>query len=565
MQIQVSASSARSNMVSGPLLLCLGGLAVMAANSPPPHMQPQPGTWPGWGAGIYNNRWASSDSSIHSKSASSLKPFCQVNYERSGSGVSAAPLVEHGIAYYPTWSGLLVAINYQTCHIIWQININAVVTAVHGDYGTGSLGAIKSRTTPVADGNVLYIGTLANALLLAIDKSSGRLMDTLQMHEHPQAILTMSPTLHEGSIYIGVSSQEESAANEPGYVCCTFIGTMNAVAFQAGRLKLLWSLPMIPASRPGWSGAAIWGSQPAIDEKRSQLFIATGNTYALPQAFEDCQTQTANITVVQQGQTRDPCLPPDVYQNSILALDLHTGRINWAQQLSPLDAYNTACPDPASDLPPQTDACPSEPGPDADFAIAPTFVLGSAGTPYQLDTVVAAQKNGIVYALNAATGRPFWAKALGPGSTAGGFMWGIAVDDANVYYASPNWLQVDYTIRVGGTETAVSTGAFGAARLVDGSIQWQTPMPPGVIGSVPPTLVNDVVLNGISGNITKMRDESGPGSLLALDKNTGRIVHEYPLNGSYFNGGIVPIYEFLLFGVGYDSAPGSFNVWKTSS
>lgn len=252
-----------------------------------------------------------------------------------------------------------------------------------------------------------------------------------------------------------------------------------------------------------------------------------------------------------------------MYQNSILALDLDTGRINWVQQLGPLDAWNTACPDPSFEV--QTDACPSQPGPDADFAMAPTFVPGSAGTPYQLDTVVVGQKNGNMYALNAATGRILWAKALGPGSSAGGFMWGIAVDDAYVYYAAPNWLQVNYTVQVGAVETTVSSSVFGAASLVDGNIRWQTPMPPGVISSVPPTLVNDVVLVGISGNITAMRDEAGPGSLLALDRSSGHTIWEYYLNDSYFNGGIVPVYESLLFGTGYDAAPGSFNVWMAAS
>lgn len=64
-----------------------------------PNAQPKAGTWMGWGAGIYNNRWASSNSVIDSASVSSLLPVCSLPY---GLGVSAAPLVEHKMAYYPT-------------------------------------------------------------------------------------------------------------------------------------------------------------------------------------------------------------------------------------------------------------------------------------------------------------------------------------------------------------------------------------------------------------------------------------------------------------------------------
>ena len=40
----------------------------------------------------------------------------------------------------------------------------------------------------------------------------------------------------------------------------------------------------------GYTGNAVWGSSPAIDTKRNQVYIATGNNYSVPddvlQVFE---------------------------------------------------------------------------------------------------------------------------------------------------------------------------------------------------------------------------------------------------------------------------------------
>ena len=61
-----------------------------------------------------------------------------------------------------------------------------------------------------------------------------------------------------------------------------------------------------------WSGASVWGSQPAIDSRLSQVFIATGNAYSVPAVILDCQTATQNVTAVVEGLVPDPCLPRDI-------------------------------------------------------------------------------------------------------------------------------------------------------------------------------------------------------------------------------------------------------------
>ncbi|TLD07832.1 hypothetical protein PgNI_10844 [Pyricularia grisea] len=528
----------------------------------PDAQPPTGGNWLGWGAGVYNNRWAASDAVVDSSNIANLTKVCSVQYTTAGQ--SAPPLVTGGVAYYPTWSGLIEALDYKNCQKVWSINVTRIID----DYRPGPVqnGKAKvSRTTPALgdDGETLYFGTIANALVLAIDRRSGKLIDSLQLDANPFAILTQSPTFYDGRLYAGVSSSESAAF--PGHPCCSFVGSLHAVALRRGRLQLLWSVQTIPQdsiANQNFSGAAVWGSQPSIDPIRRQVFIGTGQLYSLPPAFEECQRQTANITVIKQGLTgHDPCLPRTAYQNSILALDLDTGRVNWVRQLGPLDAWNAGCID-FPGLPPNPGACPDFPGRDADFGMAPTFVLGSAATPFGVDIVVAGQKNGMLWGLCAASGTTAWATQTGPDGLEGGLTWGVAVDDRAVYFTNTNSEHRPFPIPGG---DVVSNSAFGAASLTDGRILWLTPAPHNHDSYVAPAVVNDVVLVGTSGTRGDFVEPVGPGYLTPLDKRTGKVLRRIKLD-AVLKGGPATVEDYVFFGTGYGGLhtpeAGSFNVWK---
>ncbi|ELQ35660.1 hypothetical protein M0657_010983 [Pyricularia oryzae] len=533
----------------------------------PDAQPPSGGNWLGWGAGVYNNRWAGSDAVVDASNVANLTKVCSVQYATAGQ--SAPPLVTGGVAYYPTWTGLLEAVDYRLCERVWTVNVTRIIDGYRpGPVQNGK--AKVSRTTPALgdDGETLFVGTVAHALVLALDRRTGRLVDSLQLDAHPFAILTQSPTFYDGRLYAGVSSSESAAF--PGHPCCSFVGSLHAVALRRGRLQLLWSAQTIPRHSPAdrddpkFSGAAVWGSQPSIDPIRRQVFVGTGQLYSLPPEFEECQRQTANVTVIRQGLTgHDPCLPRTAYQNSILALDLDTGRVNWARQLGPLDAWNAGCID-FPGVPPNPGACPDLPGQDADFGMAPTFVLGSAATPFGVDMVVAGQKNGMLWGLCAATGTTAWATQTGPGGLEGGLTWGVAVDDAAVYFVNTNSEHRRFAMPGSGGDV-VSNSAFGAASLADGRILWLTPAPHNHDSYVAPAVVNDVVLVGTSGARGDFLEPVGPGYLTPLDKRTGSVLRRIKLD-AVLRGGPATVGEYVFFGTGYGGIhtpePGSFNVWK---
>ena len=147
-----------------------------------------------------------------------------------------------------------------------------------------------------------------------------------------------------------------------------------------------------------YSGVAIWGSSPSIDVLRKHVYIATGNTYSVPENVSQCQENQNNNSSVPTHP--DACVEPDNHGNSILALDLDSGKIKWFRQLGGYDVWFGQCGSNAS-------TCPPGPNVDADFGEAP-MMLSAQVNGSRLDIVVAVQKSGFAWALDRNNGRLVW-------------------------------------------------------------------------------------------------------------------------------------------------------------
>lgn len=82
--------------------------------------------------------------------------------------------------------------------------------------------------------------------LIAASTKDGALMWGFRADPHPSAMITQSPTVHNGAVYVGVSSLEELQADDPTYECCTFIGNMLKVDLKSG--KVMWRTYMAPSN-----------------------------------------------------------------------------------------------------------------------------------------------------------------------------------------------------------------------------------------------------------------------------------------------------------------------------
>jgi polyvinyl alcohol dehydrogenase (cytochrome) len=433
--------------------------------------------------------------------------------------VSATPAVVGGAVYFPDWAGFFTKVDARTGRVIWSRRVS--------DY-TGVAGDI-SRTSPAVSHGLAYIGDQGGALgagarLIAVDAETGERAWSRVVDDHPAAVLTQSPMVYGGVVYEGVSSQEEAAAGTAGYQCCTFRGSLNALDAASGRP--LWKTSTVPdngGAPGGYSGGAVWGGTPAIDPARHRIYITTGNNYEVPRSAKDCQ---------EAGGTAAECLSPDDHINSILALDLRTGAIQWAAGPRRFDDWNGGC---IPGFPP--DNCPNSPGPDFDFGEGPhLFTMHAGGRTRQV--VGAGQKSGEYWAVDAATGEVLWSAAAGPGGFNGGIQWGSATDGKRVYLAQADSARLPYTLPNGQT---ITSGSFAALDPATGRIRWQIADPTGAGDTAAVTTANGVVYAG-----------SLSGRMFALDAATGAILWQFQGQGASAAGPAV-VDGTVYWGNGYSN------------
>lgn len=438
----------------------------------------------------------------------------------TGGDVSATPAVDGQRVYVPDWAGNLFAIDRKTGLPLWSASIPAA-TGVPGD---------KARATPVIAGEKLIVGTQGpfggGGKMLAYDRNTGALLWSTQVESHFAAIITQSATVHDGRVFIGIASQEEAmAAFIPGYVCCSFRGSMTALDLETG--AILWKTWMVPS---GYSGGAIWGSAPAIDTRRGQVYIATGNNYSVPPDVLAC------VAAAGSPEATMACLPADNYFDAIMALDMATGAVRWVTKALPYDAWTVDCIPFISD----GSNCPQPAGPDYDFGQAPALFTALHANGTRRELVGAGQKSGQYWAVSPDTGAVQWVTSAGPGGTAGGLQWGSAVDGRRVYTANANSDLKPWTLPNG---QVVQSGIWSGLDAATGELLWQTVPPFGGSTSGPVTTANGVVF-GCALDAT--------GHMYALNAATGAVLWQFASGGSCLSGAAISNGE-LFWGSGYSN------------
>jgi len=471
--------------------------------------------WTSAGGNLNNTRFQASEHEISVANAPDLDVDWSVE---TGGDVSATPAVDDEHVYFPDWSGNLYAVDRDTGAVVWVRTIPSY-TGIPGD---------KARATPAISGDTLVVGNQGpfggGGKVLGIDKNTGALLWATQVEAHPAAIITQSATIHAGVVYIGVASQEEAlSAVVPDYPCCSFRGSMAALDLRTG--KVLWKTWMAPE---GYSGNAVWGSSPAIDARRGNVYIATGNNYSVPPAVLQCVADNLGNPDATQA-----CLAADDFFDAIMALDLRTGQIRWVTRALPYDAWTVDCIPFFGD----GDNCPEPAGPDYDFGQAPALFKVRDARGRTQDLVGAGQKSGKYWALDPDTGAVVWTTQTGPGGTAGGLQWGSAVDGRRIYTANANSNLVPWG--PGGT----TAGMWSALDAATGAILWQTAPPDGGSTSGPVTTANGVVFGCSLDPV---------GHMYALDAATGQVLWSYASGGSCLSGAAISD-GTLYWGSGYSN------------
>jgi polyvinyl alcohol dehydrogenase (cytochrome) len=156
----------------------------------------------------------------------------------------------------------------------------------------------------------------------------------------------------------------------------------------------------------------------------------------------------------------------------------------------------------------QNNNCPSNPGPDYDFASAPNLITYQ--TPNGAKTILGAgQKSGIYFALDPdSPARTLWQTQVGPGSSLGGMEWGSASDGTRIYVAIANFY--------GASQRGRQCGPWAALDPATGAILWQKADPNGAI-ALGPLTVSDGVVYARRWRARHGADHAGAGCIHGAD------------------------------------------------
>jgi polyvinyl alcohol dehydrogenase (cytochrome) len=448
--------------------------------------------WNGWGAGITNTRFQPADSAgITVRDVPNLKLKWAFGLPGATSG-GTQPVVANGRIYVGDAEGDLFALDARSGCVFWHIEVEAGIRSAItlGERGDGGLTA--------------WFGDQA-ANMYAVDAATGKLLWKVKVDDYPQAAITAAPALYAGWLYVPVSSREEAKVANPRYPCCMFRGSV--LALDAATGQRIWKTYTIDGKHVtgqknsagmaivGPSGAPVWNT-PTIDVERKTLYLGTGNNYSPPAT---------------------------ALSDSILAIDMASGKIRWHRQQTENDIWNGTCR--RSDREPA--ACPDAEAPDVDFSVSPILVKSGNGQ----SMLIAGNKSGMIWALDPdQQGNIVWQQQVGTGSSGGGVLWGLATDGDRVYV--PN-----------GFFDAKSPDASGGMAALDmhtGQFVWTTPNPPcGDRKSCKPS--HAAAVTAIPGAVFSGTMD---GQLYAYSAETGEILWRFnsvqnysTVNGVTANGG----------------------------
>ena len=429
------------------------------------------GEWNGW-ADAANTRFQSAKQAGLTKQTI---PKLKLKWAFGFPGVTTAfgvPAVVDGKIFVGSADGSVYSLDAHSGCVYWTY---AAVSGV--------------RVSPSVANGAVYFGDLRGNVY-AVDVNTGAERWRTRADEYPLAVITGSPKLEAGRLYVPVSGRDESlAATNPKYECCTFRGSV--VALDAATGKRIWRTYLVPeepkvtgqnkagAKTWGPSGVAVWSS-PTLDLQNKVIYVGTGVNYSNP---------TTNMS------------------DAIVALEMDSGRILWAKQFTADDGWTFACAGQ------DKTNCPKDPIVDHDFGSS--GILRSIGGGKRI--LVASDKGGTVYGIDPdREGAIVWTQKIANGGVNGGTMWGGASDDSGLAY-------IGISDFVGGKPEV--GGGLVALELATGKKVWTTPAPkpacvatPGCSAAqpAPVTVIPGVAFLG-----------SWDGHIRAYETKTGAIIWDF--------------------------------------
>jgi len=400
------------------------------------------------------------------------------------SGLRGQGVVVGNTLFYPAGqAGYVVALDTQTGCVKW-----ATPGGVRASLAYGQLGK---------DGPWAVVGGDGAGNLIAFEAKTGKVAWKVDPRHDKSVPLSGTPVFAGDKIVVPISAIDVANSMRETFACCKAHGAVALVNAADG--KVLWTWHTMPDAQPlgrknakgidvyGPSGAPIWSS-PSVDLKAGVVYTATGENTSPP------ATGTSD---------------------SLIAIDLSTGKQKWGFQALANDVWNMSCPigSPTGGRPPGANCFFAAEGSvlrDHDFGGGPVIWRGKGKS-----LILGGQKSGDVWALDAKTGKQVWHHQFGKGTALGGVHWGLAADAKYVFapIADPGVPEADnaaglYAIDVASGKVAWSWKA--AADCANGR-KARVPTCDSKFGISAPPLVVDgtVVAGGLDGRVYVFEAASG--------------------------------------------------------
>jgi len=209
------------------------------------------------------------------------------------------PIEQNGVLYVTTSSDEMLALKATDGRQLWRNapNVNFSLST-----GVGGYGVSVNRGVAVENGKV-YEATFDDKLI-AVEQSTGeQLWSSQVVSPRTGAYETTGPTVWNNMVFVGDSGSEDGVRG--------FVAAYNA---QTG--KQIWRFYTVPKAGTSWvpkhgGGGTVYFA-PTVDPTTGTIYVGTGNP------------APAIVGTARPG--------PDLYTDSILALDAYTGKLKWHHQ-----------------------------------------------------------------------------------------------------------------------------------------------------------------------------------------------------------------------------------------
>lgn len=468
-------------LAAGVLACSNGGSSRPASDAIPPEVAANEDDWPLPGRDYRNSR-ATDDSSIDSTTVASLGVAWEVAIPGSGAygNASTTPLILGDTVFVQDLTSNVHAIDRESGAVRWRRQFDSFVIGPNGvAVGWGRVFAVDGTDD-----------------LVALDLDSGEEVWRRKLTRTETDGIDIQPTVF-GRLVLASTVPVSLAGVYSG----GDRGILQALDVETGELRWefdtvaddLWGNPEVNSGGGSWY-------PPPIDVDRGLVFWGVANPAPFPGTPE-----------FPNGTSRPG---PNLYTDSVVALDAKTGALAWYRQAIPHDIF--------------------------DHDLIHTLLVDVERDGRTQTIVVATGKGGRVLGHDIATGELLWETPVGvhlnddldaltgptdiwPG-TFGGVLTPPSAADGVVYVATlnaPTTLSPDVPAYIG-SRLDTAPGQIVAIDAANGAILWDVEVPGDPTGGT--TVVNDLVFTAIFA-----------GRIFALDRATGATVWTYdaagPING----------------------------------